>query len=249
MKLFLLFLVSCFLPALLWSQQDFSLQGRSPITTGAFEKTLSSKPLQADLTITPDSLYVNLSIASLFISNNTSMPIYLSFVQESCSNCQGGVWWDVGSISMNLPHFVYPGQIVTVQIYISSIVKQNPEPLYYESTMQIVSSVGTQYARIFLNENLVQSIEEPSINELLLFPNPATDKVTIQLGMRNEELGINEELRIIVYDVFGREVEEIKIPNGKDETTLDVSGWPKGMYIIRLVYNNETIAGRKILVQ
>ncbi len=89
----------------------------------------------------------------------------------------------------------------------------------------------------------------PEKREMSVFPNPAKDKVRVQFGMRNEELGINEELRIIVYDVFGREVEEIKIPNGKDEITLDVSGWPKGMYIIRLVYNNETIAGRKILVQ
>ncbi len=89
----------------------------------------------------------------------------------------------------------------------------------------------------------------PAKREMSVFPNPATDKVRVQFGMRNEELGINEELRIIVYDVFGREVEEIKIPNGKDEITLDVSAWPKGMYIIRLVYNNETIAGRKLVVQ
>ena len=69
------------------------------------------------------------------------------------------------------------------------------------------------------------------------------------LNTPGEELGINEELRILVYDVFGREVEEIRVPSGKDEITLDVSGWPKGMYVIRLVYNNETVSGKKILVQ
>ena len=87
------------------------------------------------------------------------------------------------------------------------------------------------------------------LGEFKVFPNPATDKVRVQLGIRNEELGINEELRILVYDVFGREVEEIRVPAGRDEITMDVSGWPKGMYVIRLVYNNETISGKKILVQ
>jgi len=90
---------------------------------------------------------------------------------------------------------------------------------------------------------------KPVENEMVVFPNPATDKVRVQLGIRNEELGINEELRILVYDVFGREVEEIRVPAGRDEITMDVSGWPKGMYVIRLVYNNETISGKKILVQ
>ena len=57
------------------------------------------------------------------------------------------------------------------------------------------------------------------ITELEVFPNPATDKVMVQLGMRHVELGMNEELRIFVFDIFGKEVKKIPVPEGKEYTS------------------------------
>ena len=81
-----------------------------------------------------------------------------------------------------------------------------------------------------------------------VFPNPASDKVRVQLGMRNEESGMNEELKMVVHDIFGRIVEEIKVPAGKEEITLDVSGWQRGMYVFRLMYNKQQVGDQKVVV-
>ena len=82
-----------------------------------------------------------------------------------------------------------------------------------------------------------------------VFPNPASDKVRVQLGMRNEESGMNEELKMVVHDIFGRIVEEIKVPAGKEEITLDVSGWQRGMYVFRLMFNNQQVGDQKVVVE
>ena len=82
-----------------------------------------------------------------------------------------------------------------------------------------------------------------------VFPNPASDKVRVQLGMRNEESGMNEELKMVVHDIFGRIVEEIKVPAGKEEITLDVSGWQRGMYVFRLMFNKQQVGNQKVVVE
>ena len=59
---------------------------------------------------------------------------------------------------------------------------------------------------------------------------------------------MNEELKMVVYDIFGRIVEEIKVPAGKEEISLDVSGWQRGMYVFRLLYNKQEVGNQKVVV-
>lgn len=110
---------------------------------------------------------------------------------------------------------------------------------------------GASYTTYFheFDSTYTGIIVNPQIgNDFIIFPNPATDKVRVQLGMRNDGLGMNEELRIFVFDIFGREVKKIPVPEGKDEILLDVSGWTKGIYILTLKAGERVVGRKKVMV-
>ena len=73
-----------------------------------------------------------------------------------------------------------------------------------------------------------------------LQPNPATDRVSVL-----SSFGITA---IEAYDLRGRKVYEVRTPNSEFKVTLDVSSWPRGTYLLRIL----TPAGpttKKLLIQ
>jgi hypothetical protein len=69
-------------------------------------------------------------------------------------------------------------------------------------------------------------IETPKGN-FKIYPNPAGSVITYQLS------GISEkgDLRIEIWDLYGRMVEAIPVPVGQDVINSDVSGYTPGAYI------------------
>ena len=73
-----------------------------------------------------------------------------------------------------------------------------------------------------------------------LQPNPATDRVRVL-----SSFGITA---IEAYDLRGRKVYEVRTPNSEFSISLDVSSWPRGTYLLRIL----TPAGpttKKLLIQ
>jgi hypothetical protein len=72
-----------------------------------------------------------------------------------------------------------------------------------------------------------------------IFPNPATDKITISSG----QFAKNENIEI--YNSLGSLVKNIPLPPSKgdreavSETSIDISTFPKGMYVVKV--GSETI--------
>ena len=63
--------------------------------------------------------------------------------------------------------------------------------------------------------------------DLLLFPNPVREKLTIQLH------GFEQQpVYLVIYDLNGRTLEQLT-GQGKGEVILDVSRYASGNYIIR----------------
>ncbi len=50
-------------------------------------------------------------------------------------------------------------------------------------------------------------------------------------------------------DLTGKKVMEKEIICAQTSLQLDVSGWQRGIYYFRLVYNNRVIAGKKVIVE
>lgn len=76
-------------------------------------------------------------------------------------------------------------------------------------------------------------IENPSRqDEILLYPNPATDKVYLEFNLIN-----TEEMRIIIYNSVGEMIEEIdksSIHVGFNLVSLSLSNWNNGVYLVSM---------------
>jgi hypothetical protein len=115
---------------------------------------------------------------------------------------------------------------------------------YWRDTLviQVASAVG-----------IVERHESPMKYELgQNYPNPFNPTTTIEYttgGTRNQGSGISE-VRLVVYDLLGREVavlvNEMKTP-GTYEVTFDVSRLASGVYLYRLTAG-EFIQTRKLLL-
>ena len=112
--------------------------------------------------------------------------------------------------------------------------------------------------------DFVVNVEEPFSNPetvcLKVFPNPAKDEVTVEFPKYLKKTSGSSGLHITtvyhqwksailkVYNLSGSVVYSSEIPGSMQQTKIDVSSWPRGMYYFRLVYDQQTIAGEKAIV-
>jgi len=81
---------------------------------------------------------------------------------------------------------------------------------------------------------------------LRVWPNPAKDMVTLSLSKC--EAGAGKEKMIRVFNSHGLKVEEIEVPDGLEALTIDVSGYNRGLYFLKLIINGKAIANQKVII-
>ncbi|MCK9321404.1 MAG: T9SS type A sorting domain-containing protein, partial [Bacteroidales bacterium] len=103
------------------------------------------------------------------------------------------------------------------------------------------------------NENSIRSnyatnnplgIVNYSSNNIItkLYPNPTEGKARLEIE------GLSSEADVFVYDMIGRVIKKHQISIGENELDIDLSGYAKGGYSIRIV--NESInQTKKLIVQ
>jgi hypothetical protein len=106
-----------------------------------------------------------------------------------------------------------------------------------------------------------EPVKKPETTGLKVYPNPTSEKVTIVFPEHIRTNSMNpvyslttiyhqwQTTMLEVYDLYGRKIIEKEIPKSQTRLELDVSHWNKGMYIFRLVYNKETVASEKVIVE
>lgn len=77
---------------------------------------------------------------------------------------------------------------------------------------------------------------------LRLFPNPATDWVTLQLAEP-----LPDEGRLQMWDVFGRQVQTSVVAAGTDRATFFLGDFPPGAYVLELFSAEQRLVGRLLL--
>ena len=108
--------------------------------------------------------------------------------------------------------------------------------------------------------DLAETINKPA-PELVIKPNPAKDKVVVELpeyfktetsknGIHSTKIRYLKEMekQLEVYDMMGRLVECVELPKVPTETQLNVSGWEKGLYFLRLVVGGLEVGTGKVVV-
>ena len=91
----------------------------------------------------------------------------------------------------------------------------------------------------YYSENNSSGVEINIDNDLLIYPNPATDYFTIDLKNGSETVLVE------IYDTYGRMVSSKEIIENQ---TISVSDFVRGIYVYKFVYNGNLFSG-KILVQ
>ena len=90
------------------------------------------------------------------------------------------------------------------------------------------------------------AIPEPiKKDEFTIYPNPTNGLLNFLYG--SEKPG---KATIELFDVTGREMEEMILESlpGENKTTLDVSGYPAGIYIVRFIASEQNIT-MKLLIR
>ena len=103
--------------------------------------------------------------------------------------------------------------------------------------------------------------EYPDLYQLKIYPNPANQKVTVEipefLQKQTGPAGFQVttvyhqwgSAMLEVYDLFGRKMFEREVIRDEKEVELDVSDWQAGMYIIRLLFQNQVVGSIKFVVE
>jgi len=93
--------------------------------------------------------------------------------------------------------------------------------------------------------NLVVSIK-PIFNsniETSIYPNPANDRITIQI----DENYVFNQLNIQLFDVTGRVVVDTQSSNSMNN--INLSGLERGMYVLKVMDKNELIHSSKVVLK
>lgn len=84
-------------------------------------------------------------------------------------------------------------------------------------------------------------------NDFQLYPNPATqNQLTLQATFKQAI----EDVQLIIYDSFGRLVQQKTIPDPRlsIQEVIDIRDYPNGIYLVTLQLNGQELLGEKILV-
>jgi hypothetical protein len=79
-----------------------------------------------------------------------------------------------------------------------------------------------------------------------LYPNPTTGKVTLEI---NSNLKNNQVERIIIYDVTGRQIQEINTEAQQTIFDINLNSQQSGVYFIKMLINQELITERVVLMK
>lgn len=113
----------------------------------------------------------------------------------------------------------------------------------YVPCQSIQQYEATQYWNDFVNFQCMEdAIEEPRVQLLEIFPNPARDVITVQRPK------MEEDWQVQLCDMQGKVVKQDIMRCGQGRLTLDIAPLPSGIYYIR-AKGERDFAGLSIVVQ
>jgi hypothetical protein len=112
---------------------------------------------------------------------------------------------------------------------------------------------------------VIVGIDEPFNNPetgvLKVYPNPVNNILHIDIPEHLKTETSNPVFNLTtvyhqwksavleIYGLFGRRIYSKEIYQTDKNLEIDVSGWEKGIFVVRLVYNKHTVATSKVLVE
>jgi len=104
----------------------------------------------------------------------------------------------------------------------------------------VYSDCESDYSNEAYSTWCFESVNEHDIPSISIYPNPASDYITVSIT------GDIRQLDII--DLTGRKRASYTVPEGSTTYTADLSALPKGIYVVRFITGSGESGGRKIVV-
>jgi len=80
--------------------------------------------------------------------------------------------------------------------------------------------------------------------QIKIYPNPANDKITVSYP----DVTRSRPRYVVVLNTMGTTIKQVRLALGDEETEIDVSSFPAGVYFVAITENGKRIAGGKFLV-
>ncbi|MCH3924753.1 MAG: T9SS type A sorting domain-containing protein, partial [Bacteroidales bacterium] len=105
-------------------------------------------------------------------------------------------------------------------------------------------TINNNICKTILNLSINSSINEVNNDNIsvLVYPNPTNNKATLDIE------GLNEKATLFIYDLQGREMMRKELNVGEKDIELNVKGFSKGVYNVRIVNNKDNIT-KKLIIQ
>jgi hypothetical protein len=108
------------------------------------------------------------------------------------------------------------------------------EPLLVISTV-IIDHVLHKKFVIFDNTSKVGVNETKFAEHINLYPNPASDLLYLEMN----DLNINEDADLFIFDVHGKEQKHLSITKYNILNPIDINYLPKGMYLVNVIVGDK----------
>lgn len=122
----------------------------------------------------------------------------------------------------------------------------NPQTKYYWKVRAISLSDTSLWSNTFNFSTGTVGIDENNskVNDINVFPNPTTGKVNINLDASNQS-----DIDVLVTDIVGKEVfkDKFNSVSGNNIYSINLSHLPEGLYLIKIISNNNSFTRRIIL--
>ena len=167
--------------------------------------------------------------------------------------------YSLGSIG---PFVMNPGDTISLELAILFARDYGGDNL---SSVTLLLDRLKKLRAFYFNDSIpceeVVHIEEKTNNDgniLHIFPNPASVEINIRYSTLRQAQDKLSEIRpfdklrtsysILIYDMFGRKVDELLIPERQSQIVVDVSEYPAGIYVAVLKNDNSPVAQQKFVV-
>ncbi len=110
---------------------------------------------------------------------------------------------------------------------------------YYRKTLPVLIGYDTVRLKIHVNTGVVE------INEagIVLFPNPVNDM--LQIERSDKSIGL--PFRVILYDVLGREINEIILQKDEKSLKINTKHLTPGLFFIKVFNGDKMLSSHKII--
>lgn len=132
----------------------------------------------------------------------------------------GGDWYVIGGGRQDYVNYYHNCLEMTMEISTSKKLNSDLLPTYWNFLAP--SLIGYIGETLNLDTNVGISTIQHSANNLRLYPNPATDRITVE--------GLPKDSPLDIYDMQGRRVRHMDVCS--ERISLDLNTLPSGLYLL-----------------